>query len=43
MKKQILIFNIIFITQILNGYAQNSNPFNNYKDYIENEQLISEN
>ena len=43
MKKQVLIFTIIFITKILNGHAQNSNPFNNYKDYIENEQFISEN
>ena len=42
--KTILIISFMMLQGILtNSYAQITDPINNYKDYIENEEVISEN
>lgn len=43
MKKYFLITNIISFLVIINIYSQKTDPISNYRHYIENEQVISEN
>ena len=43
MNKCLLILNIVFFLFFKNSYSQIVNPILNYRDYIENEQVISEN
>ena len=42
MKKQLIIFGIVLFLMHSKNYSQNINPIQNYLNYIENEQIISE-